>query len=137
MVRRSAIAAVCAFMMGAGSASVAYQNDATDNVLLMPWTGPEGGVPPFDKVKVSDFKPALEAAMAANLAEIDAIAKNPAPPTFENTILALERSGRTLNRVMSVYGVWSSTMSDANFQAVEREMQPKLAAFSDRIYQNA
>ena len=104
--------------------------------LRASWTGAYGGVPPFDKVGVADFKPALEAAMAENLAEIDRIANDPAPPTFENTIAAMERSGRTLDRVGSVYGVWSSTMNSPEFQAVEREMAPKLAAFSDKITQN-
>src|ERR1043166_2822276 len=56
------------------------------NPLLAQWSGPYGGTPPFDKIKVADMKPALEIAMAENLAEVDAIAKNPAAPTFENTI---------------------------------------------------
>jgi peptidyl-dipeptidase Dcp len=107
------------------------------NPLLAPWAGPAGGVPPFDRVRVADFKPALEAAMAENLAEIEKITRNPAVADFENTIVALERSGRTFNRVSAIYGVWSSTMSTEDFQAVERDMQPKLAAFSDKIYQNA
>ena len=75
--------------------------------------------------------------MAENLAEAEKIVRNPAAPDFENTIVALERSGRTFNRVSAIYGVWSSTMSTEDFQAVERDMQPKLAAFSDKIYQNA
>jgi peptidyl-dipeptidase Dcp len=108
---------------------------SADN-LMTPWAGPYGGVPPFDQVCVADFKPALEAAMAENLAEIAAIAGNPQAPSFENTIVALERSGRCLSRVSAVYSVWSSTMSSAEFQAVEREMQPKLAAFADKIHQN-
>jgi peptidyl-dipeptidase Dcp len=106
------------------------------NPLLGPWVGPAGGVPPFDRVRVADFKPALEAAILENLAEIDQIARNPAAPDFENTIAALERSGRTFNRVSAIYGVWSTTMSTAEFQAVERDMQPKLAALSDKIHQN-
>ena len=61
-----------------------------DNPLLATWTGPYGGVPPFDKVKVEHFKPALEAAMAENLTEVDKIAAQTEPPTFENTIAALE-----------------------------------------------
>ncbi|HQN40253.1 MAG TPA: M3 family peptidase, partial [Thermoanaerobaculia bacterium] len=69
-----------------------------DNPLLRPWTGPYGGVPPFDQVKVEQFQPAIEAAMAEALAEIDAIANDPAPPTFENTIVAKEKTGRTLDR---------------------------------------
>jgi peptidyl-dipeptidase Dcp len=108
----------------------------TANALLMEWTGPYGGVPPFDRVEVADFQPALEAAMAENLAEIERIAANSAAPTFENTIAELERAGRTLARVQTVYGVWSSSMNSPEFQAVQREMAPRLAAFSDRITQN-
>jgi peptidyl-dipeptidase Dcp len=107
------------------------------NALLQEWTGPYGGVPPFDRIAVADFKPALEAAMAEELAEVDRIANDPAPPTFENTIAALERTGRKLDRVTTVYGVWSSTMSTSDFQPIEREMAPKLAAHSDRITQNS
>jgi peptidyl-dipeptidase Dcp len=105
--------------------------------LLSEWRGPYGGVPPFDKIKVEQFEPALEAAMTEQLAEIDKITADPAAPTFENTIAALERSGRTLDRVVNVYGVYGSTMSTPDFQAVEREMAPRLAAFQDRINQNA
>ncbi|MBP6105741.1 MAG: M3 family metallopeptidase [Steroidobacteraceae bacterium] len=104
--------------------------------LLAPWVGPYGGVPPFDQVKVGDLKPGLETGMAQQLAEIDRIANDPAAPTFENTIAAMERSGRTLDRVATVYGVYSSTLNDEAVQAVEREMAPKLAAFSDQITQN-
>ncbi len=109
---------------------------APANPLLAEWTGPYGGVPPFDRVRVADLKPALEAAMALNLAEIDRIANNPEPPTFENTIVAMERAGHALDRVGTIYGIWSSNMSNDEFQAIEREMAPKLAAFSDQITQN-
>lgn len=105
--------------------------------LLQPWSGPHGGVPPFDKVKVADFKPALEVAMVDNLAEIARIANNPAAPTFENTIAAMERSGSALDRVGTVYGIWGTSLNDAKFAAVQAEMAPKLAAFSDQITQNA
>ena len=106
------------------------------NPLLAPWTGPFGGVPPFDEARVEHLKPALEAGMAEQLASLDRIASDPAAPTFENTIAAMERSGRTLRRVYTVYGVYSSTLNDDAVQAVEREMAPKLAEFSDRITQN-
>ena len=106
------------------------------NPLLAPWAGPYGGVPPFDKVKVEEFKPALEAAMAEQLATIDKIAADAAPPTFANTLAAIERSDRTLDRVSNIYDVWSSTLSTPEFQAVEREMAPKLAAFQDKVTQN-
>jgi len=108
----------------------------TENPLLAKWEGPYGGVPPFDRVQIALFKPALEAAMAEQLAETDRIANNPAAPDFENTIAALERTGRTLDRVGILYGIWAGTMSNADFQVVEREMAPKLAAFNDKINQN-
>jgi peptidyl-dipeptidase Dcp len=138
-------AAGCATMQNqATSSDAAPSSQATTaaapagppNVLLAEWTGPYGGVPPFDQVRIEDFKPAMEAAMAQELAEVQAIANNPQPATFENTIAALERTGRTTGRVGTVYGIWSSNMNNPQFQAVEREMAPRLAAFSDQITQN-
>jgi peptidyl-dipeptidase Dcp len=105
--------------------------------LLAPWPGPWGGAPPFGRFKPAELKPALEAAMAENLAEIDRIAADPAAPTFDNTIVAMERTGHALDRVSAVYGVYTSTMNDAEVQAIEREMSPRLAEFNDRIFQNA
>ncbi|HUQ29015.1 MAG TPA: M3 family metallopeptidase [Usitatibacter sp.] len=106
------------------------------NPLQPAWSGPYGGVPPFDQVKVEHFKPALESAMAEQLAEIDRIANDPSPPTFANTVEAMERTGRMLDRAGNIYGVFSSTMRSPAFQEVEREMEPRLAAFRDRIVQN-
>jgi len=107
------------------------------NPLLQPWSGPFGGVPPFGKVKVEQFAPALDVAMTENLKEVEAIANNPAPADFDNTIAALERAGRTFSRVSAVFGVFSSTMSTPEFQKVELAMAPKLAAFGDQITQNS
>jgi peptidyl-dipeptidase Dcp len=87
-------------------------------------------------VKVEQFKPALEAAMNLKRTEIATIAGTSSPPTFENTIAALEAAGRTFDDVSILYNVWSTTMSGPDFQAVEREMEPKLAAFDDEIIQN-
>jgi peptidyl-dipeptidase Dcp len=116
--------------------AAAVTTATSDNPLLQPWTGPYGGIPPFDKVRIEHFQPALEASMAEALAEIDRIANDPAPPTFENTIAALEGSGRTFDRVNTVYGIWGSSMNSPEFQPVEREMEPKLSAYSDQITQN-
>ncbi|HMJ09128.1 MAG TPA: M3 family metallopeptidase, partial [Pyrinomonadaceae bacterium] len=116
------------------SASVSKADDV--NPLLAKWDGPYGGIPPFDKVKVADLAPALEAAMTENLAEIDKIAADPAAPTFENTITAMERTGHTLDRVQTIYGIWGSNMSSPEFRTVENEMDPKLAGFYDKITQN-
>ena len=109
---------------------------ADPNPLLAEWAGPYGGVPPFDKVQVSLFKPALEAAMSENLAEIDKVARQTSAPTFANTIVPLEQAGHSFDRVTTIYGIWSSTMSSPDFQMVQREMAPRLAAFNDQITQN-
>ena len=106
------------------------------NPLLEPWSGPFGGVPAFDRARIADFEPALEAAMAEQLAAIERIATDSTPPTFENTVAASERSGRTLDRVLTVYGVYGSNLSNDAVQEVERRMAPRLAAFQDRIVQN-
>ncbi|MDZ7637925.1 MAG: M3 family metallopeptidase [Bryobacterales bacterium] len=108
-----------------------------NSVLLQKWSGAYGGVPPFDKVTVAEFQPALEEAMAKTLAAMDAIAQDPAPPTFENTIAAMERADSILNRVMPLYSVWSSSMSTDEFRPVQRTMAPKISAFRDKIQQNA
>ena len=118
------------------TAAVASVSAAPSNPLLAPWPGPYGGVPPFDKASPALLAPALEAGMASHLAELQRIADDPAPPTFENTIAAMERSGHALRRVGTVYGIYGATLSDDAVQAVEREMEPKLAAFRDRITQN-
>jgi peptidyl-dipeptidase Dcp len=137
---------VAALSLAAGSPTLSMAQTATSATavatrpdqppVLAPWTGPHGGVPAFDKVKVADFKPGMEAAMAENLAEINGIATNTQAPTFDNTIAALERSGAAIERVEAVYGVWNSTLNDAAFSGVAREMAPRMAAFSDQITQN-
>lgn len=109
---------------------------AAPNVLLEPWTGPFGGVPPFDRASPALLAPALEAGMAEHLAELERIANDPQTPTFANTIAAMERSGRALDRAATVYYIFSATLSDDAVQQVERDIEPKLAAFRDTITQN-
>jgi peptidyl-dipeptidase Dcp len=109
---------------------------ANGNVLLAEWTGPYGGVPAFDRTNLAYLKAALEAGMAKHLAEIDAIAENPDPPTFENTIVAMERAGRDLDRVSTYRGIWSSNLSSPEFREIQMEMAPKLAEFNTKIIQN-
>jgi peptidyl-dipeptidase Dcp len=106
------------------------------DALLADWTGPYGGGIPFDKVKVSALGPALEEAMRLEQVEIDAIAAGKDAPTFANTITPLERAGRPLDRVQTIYGVWKSNLKTPDVEALETRMEPKLAAFNDRIYQN-
>ena len=109
---------------------------ADTNPLLAEWTGPYGGVPAFDEMDLGALKPALEAAMAEDLAEIDAIAANPEPPTFDNTIVAMERSGRVLERALVYYRVWSSNLSTPEFREIQREMAPRLSEHRTKIIQN-
>jgi peptidyl-dipeptidase Dcp len=109
----------------------------SDNPLLQPWSGPHGGVPPFGKVKLEHFEPALEQAMADALAELQRLGRMRKAATFENTIAAMERALRPLSRVHAVYGVWSGAKQTPGFQKVQRKMAPRMAAFSDQITQNA
>ncbi|MFN0022475.1 MAG: M3 family peptidase, partial [Parvularculaceae bacterium] len=118
------------------AAAASVKVDPSANVFLKQWTGPFDGTPAFDKMDLAQLKPALEAGMAMNLAEIDAIANNPAAPTFDNTILALEDSGRDLSRVFSYYGILGGNLSTPEFRAIQQEMAPKLADFGTRITQN-
>src|SRR5262245_49202305 len=133
---RTRLPLIAAAFVVASALVVAAAPSNPGTPLLEKWVGPYGGVPPFDKIKVADFKPALEAAMAEQLGEIDAIAKSTEAPTFENTIAALEQSGKTLDRVTTIYGIWSSNMNSDEFGKVEAEMDPKLAAHGDKITQN-
>ena len=108
----------------------------TANLLLKAWTGPYGGVPAFDKMQVDYVKPALEQGMQMSLQQIDSIANNPEAPTFENTIVAMEKSGEALDRVFTYYGIYSSNVSSPEFREVQSEMAPKLSEYSSKISQN-
>jgi peptidyl-dipeptidase Dcp len=104
--------------------------------LLAPWTGPFGGLPPFDTLRAEDFRPALRAAIEAQRAEIAAVAADPAAPTFDNTVVALERSGEPLNRLRALFNVYGSSMNSGPMRALQSELSPELAAFNDEIVQN-
>ncbi len=92
--------------------------------------------PPFDKIHDYDYKPALDEGMRQQIIEIDSIASNPDPPTFENTIIALERSGQLLNRVSKVFFAVVQANSTDQLQKIQSEEAPKLAAHNDAIYLN-
>ncbi len=133
----TAAAALGACAKGGPGAGTAPRTAAMEtNVLLAPWTGPYGGVPAFHRMDLAALKPALETGMAAQLAEVEAIAANPAPPDFANTIEAVERAGRDLDRVFTYWGIWSSNMSTPEFRAIQQEMAPALSEFRSRITQN-
>ncbi|HSY26397.1 MAG TPA: M3 family metallopeptidase, partial [Burkholderiaceae bacterium] len=92
--------------------------------------------PPFDQIKDSDYQPAIEEGMKQQLAEIQKIADNPAAPTFENTFVAMERSGAMLTRVQLVFGTVTGANTDDALQKVQEEEAPKLAAHQDAIFLN-
>jgi peptidyl-dipeptidase Dcp len=104
--------------------------------MLQPWTGPYGGVPPWHLVRPDEFVKAFDAAIAISEEEIDAIANNPDPPTFDNTVVALESAGRTLDRLQSLFDVHRSNLSVGPVPDVERVVVPKLAEYEDRVTQN-
>ncbi len=105
------------------------------NPLIPEWTGPHG-LPPFAAIAAEHFKPAFDAALAAQRAEIDRIAADPAEPTFANTIAALERSGALLKRVGGVFFNLAGAHTNDALQAIEREMAPLLAKHRNAIYMN-
>jgi peptidyl-dipeptidase Dcp len=108
----------------------------TDNVLLQEWSGPYNGVPAFDKMNVDDIKLAMQKGMELSLKDIDKIANNSKPATFENTIEAYERSGKELDRVYSYYGIFSSNMSSPEFREIKSELAPELSDYRSMISQN-
>ncbi|WP_306999733.1 M3 family metallopeptidase [Sphingomonas sp. SORGH_AS_0879] len=110
----------------------ATQAPAT-NPLLSPWTGPYGGVPPWDKVKPELFPAAFAAALAERRAEYERIANDPVKPSFANTFVPMQNAGQTLNRVMTLFGVMTGNMNSPAYQALDREWSPKLAKASDEI----
>jgi len=93
--------------------------------------------PPFDKIKDEDYQPAIEAGMAEELSEIQAIADNPAPPTFENTLVAMEKTGHLLQRARAAFGAVTGANTNPLLQKVRTEEAPKQAAHHDAIYLNA
>ena len=131
---------IALFGIGCNSKKDTPMTDTTStpakSILLEPWTGPYNGVPPLDKIKVSDFKPALMEAMSEADADIEKITSSTEAANFENTINAMEKSGQSMLRVINMYYVWSSNMSTPEFQTLDTEMQPKIAAFFDKINQN-
>ncbi|MDN4501250.1 M3 family metallopeptidase [Alteromonadaceae bacterium BrNp21-10] len=149
MIKNTPLASAIALLMAASltacspapessnnSAAPAVATSQQDNILMAEFTGPYGGVPAFDKMDLADLKPALEKAMVLNEAEIEAIANNPEPPTFENTIVELERAGDVLSRVYRYWGIWSSNKSSPEFRSIQKEMVPVLSAFNSRLTQN-
>ncbi len=103
------------------------------NPLLADWTGPTGGVPPWDKVRPELFPQAFETALAERTAEYRKIADNPAKPSFANTIVPMQLVGKRYGQVMTLFGVMTSNMNTPAYQKLDREWSPKFSAASDAI----
>jgi peptidyl-dipeptidase Dcp len=108
-------------------------NTPTQNPLLADWTGPFG-LPPFGVITTDLFRAAFDHALAVHRAEIDAVAADPAEPTFANTIEALERGGRALDRVSNVFFVLAGADTNDAIETVERDISPLLARHSNALY---
>ncbi len=108
---------------------------SSTNPLLKPSPLPYQ-LPPFADIRDDHFVPAFEQGMAEELREVDAIAKNPAPPTFDNTIVALEKSGETLNRAERAFGILTGGFTNPNLEKIDTEMSPRFAAHRDAIQLN-
>jgi peptidyl-dipeptidase Dcp len=106
---------------------------AEQDLLLAPWTGPYGGVPPWDSVTIDAFPKAFETGIALGLAEIDVIAENPAPATFDNTFAPLEDAGRFQGRAETLFGVMNGNMSTPEIEKLDKEWSPKMAAARDKV----
>ncbi|HVT43231.1 MAG TPA: M3 family metallopeptidase, partial [Thermoanaerobaculia bacterium] len=142
---------VLVMVLGCKTTSPVIQDSASDklpaqenvtaasepNLLLAEWTGPYNGLPAFDRMLLKDLKSALEAGMEKSLAEVDAIAANPEPPTFENTIVEMDRTGKQLDRVFTYYGIWSANMNSPEFREIQTAMIPKLSDYRSKISQNS
>src|SRR5206468_11778554 len=123
-------ALLCAFQITAVSAA-----DPIDNPLLKESTLPYH-LPPFDQIKDQHFVPAMEAGMRDQLKEVDAVANNSEKPTFENTVVALERTGRLLDRAERTFSNLNACNTNPTLQKIETEMAPKLSAHRDAIHLN-
>ena len=130
------MAASLAVVLGAcNSSKKSDVADVAPNPFFTEYTTPFG-VPPFDKIEVAHYKPSFEKGMEEQKKEIDAIVNNPEEPTFENTIVAFDRSGELLTKVMYAFSGQSSVNTTDEIQALEQELYPVLSAHSDDISLN-
>ncbi|MGH8291965.1 MAG: peptidyl-dipeptidase Dcp [Gammaproteobacteria bacterium] len=130
--------ALCAApgVLADGTHSMTPNDSARSNPFFAPSTLPFQA-PEFSRIKDSDYLPAIEAGMKQQLAEVQSIADNPAPPTFENMLVALEKSGQLLTRVMRSFNLMTGANTDPTLQKTEEDVAPKLAANQDAIFLNA
>lgn len=136
MISAAAAAIAGGIAAAPGASQSASTTPAATNPLLADWAGPYSGVPPFDRVQPAMFPEAFTAGIAQRRQEVAAIVNQRSAPTFENTVEALERSGKLLDRVFAVWGVMTGNMTTPEYQALQREWGPRLSAASDEITLN-
>lgn len=138
LLTTSASLALAACVPAVADGDVASNSEPTSannhtNPLTAEWTGPFGGVPAWDQMRVEDFPVAFDEAMAEYRREAYAVRDNPAPATFENTHLAMMNAGTKLRRLYAYWGVQTSNLSTPRVQEIEAELEPRLSAFFDEI----
>jgi peptidyl-dipeptidase Dcp len=119
----------------AASKTETMSSDEQSNPFFTASTLPYAS-PPFDRITDDHYLPAFERGMQEQLAEIEAIASDPQPPSFENTIVAMERSGRTLDRVQRVFSNLNGAHTNPRMQEIQKTVAPQIAAHQDAIFLN-
>src|ERR1044072_2021194 len=130
---------VCIFAcasLGLAQINAVFAADLKDNPFLVESSLPYH-IPPFAKIKNEHFAAAIEEGMREELKEVEAVANNPEKPTFDNTIVALERTGRLLDRAERTFENLNACNTNPEMQKIEKEMAPKLSAHRDAIHLNS
>ncbi len=142
MKKNKVLMTYIAFLLIAGCNPNLHQNEAMKNATdtlsnpIFMKTGLPYNVPDFSKISDSNFAPAYDYGIHSKLSEIDSIANNPAAPSFENTLVALEKSGQLLKRVDNLFNMLAGANTDSVLMALQESIAPKLAALQDAIYLN-
>lgn len=135
------VLALAALMVSCNSGNTENSNDVknekmdNENPFYQPSSLPYG-TPDFSKIKNSDFMPAFDRGIKEKLAEVDSIANNPDAPTFDNTLVALEKSGRLLQRVSSVFFALAGANTNDTLQKIQEDIAPRLSATDDAVHLN-
>ena len=141
--------ALCALLAGCDSAPVAQMPAAptlasatpvsskSANVMLAAWVGDFGGTPAFDQMQIADLEPAVKEAIKAHLAQLDQIAQQPGAASFENTVVAMEKTGELVNRALVYFSIYSGNLSSPEFREVQAKLSPVLAEYRNKITQNS
>ena len=135
LLLRISLLIVSSILYSVSDTDAQVKKELAQNPLLNPGTLPFQAAP-FDKIKDADFRPAFEEGFKLQNAEIQKIADNPTVPTFENTMVALEKSGQLLNRVNRIFSLLSGANTNPELQKIDQEEAPRLTAAEDNIYLN-